>query len=91
MIPCAAELVVGDDDHHVLPLRTGAQFRHQIGDVRIAFRDRRVAGMLIQIALRLVEHHRRQAAGGGIGDQLAIVLQVRGALARLRVAGSKCA
>ena len=80
MIPRSAELVVGDDDHHVLPLRAGLELRHQIRDVRISFGDGRVARMLIEVALRLVERHGGQAARGDIGDQLLIVLQVRGAL-----------
>ncbi len=52
--------------------------------MRVALRDRSVSGMLIEISLRLVEHHRRQAARGDIGEQVLIVLQMRRALRGLR-------
>ena len=36
VIPSTTELIIGDDDYHVFPLRAGLQLRHQVGDVRVA-------------------------------------------------------
>ena len=71
MVPGTAVFVVGNHDHHVAPLRACAQLGDEIRDVRIAIRDRSVAWVLIEIALRLVERDRRQAACGDIGEQVA--------------------
>jgi hypothetical protein len=40
--------------------------------------------MLVDIALRLVERDRRQSAGGRIGQQIGVVLEVGGALLGMR-------
>ena len=68
MIPSAAKFIVGDDDHHVFPLRTRLQLGDQIGDVRIAVRDRGIARVLVELSLRLIKNHRRQAARGDLVD-----------------------
>ncbi|KAI1696756.1 doxX domain-containing protein [Ditylenchus destructor] len=39
VVPLAAVLVVGHDDHHVLPLRAGLQLGHQVGDLLVRVGD----------------------------------------------------
>ena len=47
VVPGTTEFIVGQHDHHVRPLRTRPQCRDEIGNMRIAFRDRGIAGMLV--------------------------------------------
>ncbi len=69
MVPPAAVLVEGDDNHHVLPLRPGLESGDDIGDMAVAAVDVRIAGMHVQVALGLVEGHGRQLARCGIGQE----------------------
>src|SRR3546814_8213309 len=87
MIPPAAILVEGDDDEHLLPLRALLQRVDHSGDMAIAGVDIRIAGVHVEIALRLVEGNRRQRARLDIGEEFvgprrltqAAVAQVPGA------------
>src|SRR3546814_14537615 len=69
MIPPAAILVEGDDDEHLLPLRALLQRVDHSGDMAIAGVDIRIAGVHVEIALRLVEGNRRQRARLDIGEE----------------------
>ena len=66
MIPEPAVLVVSDDDGRVGPQRTGADFLHQRGDVLVAGHHVGISGVLIEVALRLVE---RDLGQGSIVDR----------------------
>jgi GGDEF domain-containing protein len=68
-VPPAAVLVDGDDDDHVRPLRTLLQVLHRPHDMPVAAGDVGVAGMHVEVALRLVEGHRRQLAGARVGEE----------------------
>ncbi len=92
MVPDAAVLVIGDDDQHVRPLRALFQMRDDIGDVLIAVQHVGIAGMLVEIALRLVERHLRQRAGVDRLDELAPFMPPsRRCSARAGVPGAKLA
>lgn len=62
VIPYAAIFIIGDDDQHMRPLRAFFQMPDDVGNMRIARLDIRVAGMLVQITLRFVEGNLRQSA-----------------------------
>src|SRR5580700_2457897 len=63
MVPDAAVLVIGHDHQHVAPLRALLEMRDDIGDVLVAGEHRRIARMLVEVALRLVKGDRRQGSG----------------------------
>src|SRR3546814_10782523 len=64
-----AILVEGDDDQHLRPLRALLQRVDHSGDMAIAGVDIRIAGVHVEIALRLVEGNRRQRARLDIGEE----------------------
>ncbi len=83
VVPEAAVLVIGHDDQHVLPLRAGLQLGDHAGDVRVAVGHAGIARVLVEVALRLVEAHGRQLAGGGVLQELRVeILQVLRAVGR---------
>ena len=59
MIPEAAVIIVSHDDEHMLPLRALLEMSDYVRDVLVARQSVGIAGMLVQIALRLVERDRR--------------------------------
>ena len=97
MVPPAAVLVDGDDDHHVRPLRTLLEVLDHVGDVRVARGHIRIARMHVQVALRLVEADGGQGAGIDGRDEMvgfaivahAGVQQVPGAGRRARRVGAE--
>ena len=76
MVPEATVFVIGHDDHRGWPIRTRLNFRDDFGDVPVTRNDVRVAGMLIQIALRFVERHRGQRAVSNIFKKRLAILQM---------------
>jgi hypothetical protein len=62
VIPLAAELVVGDDDHRVLRAAAVLDVLQEVDEVVAALRLAGVAGVLVLFAERLDEAHRRQLA-----------------------------
>ena len=84
VIPEPAVLVVGDDHDHARPLRPAPQPLENIGDVGVAAQQVRVGGMLIEAPGGLVEHHRRQAAGVDVAQEVLAVLQMQLAILRAR-------
>ena len=88
MVPQAAIFVIGHDDKHMRPLRALLQMRDHVGDMSIACLDVGIAGMLIEVALRLVESDLRQRAGVDRLDELyaseAAVAKMLGAGCRAR-------
>jgi hypothetical protein len=63
VISRADVFVVGHDHDHVVPLRARLELPNHACDVIVAGLDRCVPGMLVQVALGLVEHDLRQKRG----------------------------
>ncbi len=76
MVPIAAILVIGDDDGARGKELAAADIVDDPGDMAIAGRDIGIAGMLVVAAERLVEDHRRQVAGGDVGEEVGLVLEM---------------
>src|ERR1700676_1881315 len=68
VIPKSTVLVKGDDNEHMGPLRTFFEMGDHVGDVLVARQRVDIAGMLVEIALRLVERDLRQPASVDILD-----------------------
>src|SRR5262245_57057916 len=62
MVPLAAELVVGDDDHRVPRARGALDGADQVDEVVAAAADARIAGVLVLESDRLDEAHRVELA-----------------------------
>src|SRR6516165_9750090 len=71
MVPKPTVFVIGDDHHHVRPLRTLLQMSDDIGYVLIAIQHIGITRMLVQIALRLVEGDLRERSTVDSLDELA--------------------
>ena len=78
VVPAAAVLVVGDDDGGVLPVGAVLHGLHQVGDVLLALLEVGVARVLVVRAERLDEGDGRQAVVLQRGEEVGLVLQVRG-------------
>src|SRR3954470_750942 len=76
MVPLPTELVVGDDDQRLVPVRPTLDRLDEVDEVITAVGLTRVAGMFVLVAQRLHKAHRRQLAGLRSVKEVHFVLQV---------------
>src|SRR5262249_46887044 len=76
VVPGAAVLVVGDDDRAVLPVRAVLHRANEALDVLLAAQQARVAGVLVILAKRRDERHRRERVVLQRGEEFGLVAQV---------------
>src|SRR5260221_376977 len=77
-------LIVGDEDDHAGPLRACPQAGEELVHMLVAAREIRIARVLIDDALGLVERDRRQRAFVDVAEEIVAVFQVLRALGSTR-------